>query len=581
MPKLKRGFPTPQRRNTPYDLAQNVAALGRGIVDVSAALGRGLVRDYVNSETNSDAASTGSEYDSLAAYHEVHPPRPYPWPLIQPEKRRKIAENEKHNNQSGSTGGGISKSQTFTAQELKEMEQRLEDSPNNVLNPNYASPTMRKFKEVMDERKSIVDELRQVIGTTPTEPFQRTPLRTPPIRTPLSGSTRSPFYPPPIGSTNYPAINRVLTPQPEAKEIERGATPRSDPTPVTSIPRALESYTPPAYYPTNTPRAVQPEVQPELQPDPTQLNPIATSAYIPQTPSAPPNEEQTPSIPPNEEQIPVNPTQRTPTPTAPYTGIGRRLGDGGPPGPPDPGPPGGGGGGGGGDENPPPRGRYAGYADDINRYGRLAALAGAGYNWLSGGNSNNRGNHTGSPPSAAGGGDEIKRALFDDGDEYTDDTYFDEEGTPDEGNLREEDNNPNPERRELDLHQVNKPYVQLPTAVDTYAAHHGFTQEIARPNLYGNIGIGAMTEQFFNTYANYKFPYSFSEQSGAKAAKRLRRTMIGRPMLAPTAYMTGGLAELFMYGLQPPVDEPGNSRNQVALMHEDARNFMRYASIQI
>jgi hypothetical protein len=143
-------------------------------------------------------------------------------------------------------------------------------------------------------------------------------------------------------------------------------------------------------------------------------------------------------------------------------------------------------------------------------------------------------------------------------------------------------------KRELDLHQVNVPYVQLgtPAELDMYKAAGGFVQEAAKmstkfaADMYGFQGLGAITEHFYDTYQKYNFPYSFSEQSGASAAKRLRRTMFGRPLLAPSAYLTGGLAVL-PYGLQPPVDEPRNNRNQVALMHQDAQNFMRYANIQI
>ena len=133
------------------------------------------------------------------------------------------------------------------------------------------------------------------------------------------------------------------------------------------------------------------------------------------------------------------------------------------------------------------------------------------------------------------------------------------------------------------LPQVNIPYVrgQLPTAVDTYAANRGFIQQIARPDMYGNSGVGALTEQFFNTYSNYNnFPFTFSEQVGAREAKRLRRTMYGMPMLDPTSYMTGGLAVL-QNGYKPPVSEALNTHNQVALLQKDAQNFMRYAMVQI
>ena len=144
------------------------------------------------------------------------------------------------------------------------------------------------------------------------------------------------------------------------------------------------------------------------------------------------------------------------------------------------------------------------------------------------------------------------------------------------------------DKRELDLHQVNVPYVQLgaPAELDMYKAAGGFVQEAAKmstrytADMYGFQGLGAITEQFYDTYQKHNFPYSFSEQSGASAAKRLRRTMFGKPLLAPAAYLTGGLAQL-PYGLLPPPDEPKNSRNQVALMHQDAQNFMRYAMIRI
>jgi len=128
------------------------------------------------------------------------------------------------------------------------------------------------------------------------------------------------------------------------------------------------------------------------------------------------------------------------------------------------------------------------------------------------------------------------------------------------------------------LPQVNIPYVrgQLPTAVDTYAANRGFIQQ-----MYGNSGVGALTEQFFNTYSNYNnFPFTFSEQVGAREAKRLRRTMYGMPMLDPVSYMTGGLAVL-QNGYKPPVSEAFNTHNQVALLQKDAQNFMRYAMVQI
>jgi hypothetical protein len=155
------------------------------------------------------------------------------------------------------------------------------------------------------------------------------------------------------------------------------------------------------------------------------------------------------------------------------------------------------------------------------------------------------------------------------------------EGEPEDPPEDESEDPPEDGRYPKFLPQVNKPYVQLPTAVDPYAANRGFIQQIARPDMYGNSGVGAMTEQFFNVYSNYNnFPFTFSEQIGTRAAKRLRRTMYGRPMLDPTSYMTGGLSVLPL-GLQPPVNEAYNTHNQIALLQQDAQNFMRYASVQI
>ena len=56
--------------------------------------------------------------------------------------------------------------------------------------------------------------------------------------------------------------------------------------------------------------------------------------------------------------------------------------------------------------------------------------------------------------------------------------------------------------------------------------------------------------------------------------------MYGNPILNPSAYLTGGLAVL-PAGLQPPFNEPTNSRNQVELIRRDSQNFMRYATMHI
>ena len=299
----------------------------------------------------------------------------------------------------------------------------------------------------------------------------------------------------------------------------------------------------------------------DLAPDPAQ--PTTSAVDIPRIrPSAPPEEEDQ-KYGGNEQAVDVVDNQRgevDPELGNVFRGVGRRLGD---PGDDDPGDDGGGGGGGGGggDDDPGDGGGGGAAA------GAAAALIGArdllnAFNAARGDDEGDEGDE-----GDKGDGDEGDGGGGDGGENDAVDVSMDgsESGYGD--------------RRELELHQVNKPYLNLPRDINTFAANNAFRQQIARPDMYGNSGIGTMSEKFYDTYGRYNFPYSFSERVGTKAAKRLRRNMLGRPMLAPSAYMSGGLSEL-PYGLQPPVYEGGNSRNQVALMHKDYKSFMQYAAIQ-
>ncbi len=312
---------------------------------------------------------------------------------------------------------------------------------------------------------------------------------------------------------------------------------------------------------------------PDLAPDPTQPNPEMTAASMSPNPEAtsasmPPNPEATsastsPNLenieekyggngndPPRKRDYRVPPGNRPDRPSAPPED---------PPGDPPRNPNGGGGGGGGGgdpgdDGDPGGGGLFNDPAADIDPLGY--------YRWEA--------------------VNSLKNYLYGEGDEGDPG-----EGDPSEGDAGDVsmDGSENPsesgysDRRELELHEVNKPYLNLPRDINTFAANNAFRQQIARPDMYGNSGIGTMSEKFYDIYDRYNFPYSFSERIGTKAAKRLRRNMLGRPMLAPSAYMSGGLA-ILPYGLQPPVYEGANSRNQIALMHKDYKSFMQYAAIQ-
>ena len=517
------------------ELMTDVANIGFTAV---AAAGRNTINHVVGSENESERLGIASPSSSARPSRVAPPVRSTPlgsapfWQTLSGIRPFSIENREEKLNvpatpstpsRTNTPGLPSSESRRVTPQEQAEITRRILQSPDNPMNPNnprvQLPSTPAKMKQIRTGNNPVgPPEVGPPVLSPETYPIlSRITQSTP--STPSASTTKTPrrFTPPPGTSQIGKTTKSRLY-----KEMARDAM--STTSGGGSSSSSSSSFTPP-----------------RQEPDPTQPQTSITAANLPpdQAPTPPSDVQEEKKI--EEANIPDNPAENAPEAPAAqppnrqyqdFAGRGRRIGDFPDGGPPDDDPPGGGGDRGG---------------DDGENDGLGLGVLGAAF--------------------AMGAAD------------YTEERENGAEQNKEEEKYGGGEENAS-KRQELDLPQVNQPYVQLPTEVDKYSANRGFVQQAAKPDMYGNSGIGTFTEQFFNTYANHDFPYSFSEQSGARAAKRLRRTMYGRPMLDPSAYMTGGLAILPL-GLQPPFYDPGNSRNQVKLIQEDAKNFMRYASIRI